>query len=229
MTYSWGRLCRAGDLPTTIENRCFRFLLSNGTINEDNKRMDIVTKANFDSKDNSFASSLLDISIANAVTRGLTTSNASKHGRVADHAAHCKHEHYDATVADYNLHHPHDKLKFYPIILEVQGTMCNETKRILRHITNKIASNSSSKNAPMIHSFWLRTIAVNLQINVSKQIIAASKRLHHKSNDDETQNNSIAFYHHATELNSLHSNKNQKEVSSAFPPALTSLSSLDDI
>ena len=173
-------------------------------------------------------SSLLDISIANAVTRGLTTSNASKHGRVADHAAHCKHEHYDATVADYNLHHPHDKLKFYPIILEVQGTMCSETRRILCHITNKIASNSSSKNAPMIHTFWLRTIAVNLQINVAKQIIAASKRLHHKSTDDETLNNSIAFYHHATEFNSSHSNKKQ-EISTSFPPTLTSLISLDDI
>ena len=72
-------------------------------------------------------------------------------------------------------------------------------------------------------------IAVSLQINVAKQIIAAFKRLHHKSNDDETLNNFIAFYHHATEFNSSHSNKKQKEISTSFPPALTSLSSLDDI
>jgi len=166
ITYTWCKLCRAGDFPTTMENRCFRHLLSNGTINEDNKRMDIVTKANFDTKNNSISSSLLDISVANAVTRNLTKSNASSFGRVSDLAAHAKHAKYDDAVANYNKHHPSDKLKFYPIILEVQGSMCDEAKRILRLITNKIASKSAMRNAPMIHTYWLRTMAVTLQTNV---------------------------------------------------------------
>jgi hypothetical protein len=229
ITYTWGRLCRAGDYPTTIENRCFRHLLSNGTINEDNKRMDIVTKANFDTKDNSFSSSLLDISIANAVTRGLTSANASRHGRVADLAAHAKHEHYDDAVADYNNSHPSEKFKFYPIILEVQGSMCDEAKRILRHITNKIASKSSTKNAPMIHTFWLRTVSVTLQTNVARQIIEASKRLHPKSSDDDTHNNSLAFYHHASDSNSTLNKKKRNEISTSFPPSLISLTSPGDI
>jgi len=198
-----------------MENRCFRHLLSNGTINEDNKRMDIVTKANFDTKNNSISSSLLDISVANAVTRNLTKSNASSFGRVSDLAAHAKHAKYDDAVADYNKHHPSDKLKFYPIILEVQGSMCDEAKRILRLITNKIASKSAMRNAPMIHTYWLRTLSVTLQTNVAKQIIAATKKLQPRSPDDETNNNSVAFYHHAYEFHSSTS-KHSNEISTYF-------------
>jgi len=141
---------------------------------------------------------LFDVTIPNAITKNVNSTNALIPGRVCEAASVSKHLKYQDKIVKFNAAHPHRQLNFIPIAIEVQGKFSSEASKLFSKLVSKISKNKSS--IPFISSFYLRKISISLQSNVSTQIIAAKKKLLHKLDKQSSKNdneNSLIFFHNS--------------------------------